>query len=395
MSLDNHSPKTVSIFGATGSIGSSTLDIIRAHKTQFSVRVLTAHKNIDQLEKLAKEFSPELVVVGDEEAANHLKEQLKLDLPSLKILWGEGGLIEAARVNVDIHIAAIMGFAGLKPMIEGMPHCKKMAIANKEPLVAAGPFIKHEAQKHAVTLLPIDSEHNAIFQVFEKSNRKQITRIYLTASGGAFRDLTLEECETKTIDEALQHPNWSMGKKITIDSATMVNKALEIIEAHELFDLDVDQIEVLLHPQSVIHGMVEYEDGSILSQMGPADMRTPIAYTLGFPNRIKTTGAQLPLNAAHLNLQLSKLDDIRFPAVTIAKTCTKEGLDRRIAFNAINELLVDAFLCQKIAFGRIVPYIELMLGKLPRFVINSLDDIYAWDHSVRTQTTEFLNSLSS
>ncbi len=336
------------------------------------------------------EFSPDYVCISDKSYYADLKN--KLANSSIKILCGDDGLIEAAEQKTDIHVAAIVGFAGLKPILSGIPHCTTLAIANKEPLVAAGHIIKDIAQKHGTKIIPIDSEHNAIFQVFEKHNRDQISALYLTASGGPFRDLTLAECENKTVSEAVNHPNWSMGAKISVDSATMMNKALEVIEAYELFDMPSDKIHVLLHPQSVIHSMVEYYDGSVLAQLGASDMRTPIAYVLSYPDRMLTSGQVLSWNKV-LDLKLSPLDHDRFPAINMAKWAIEQGAWARIAMNAANEVFVSEFLTQndRISFGRIVPYIQEIMAKESVTMLHSVDDIMAYDKHIRQQSNEFLN----
>jgi 1-deoxy-D-xylulose-5-phosphate reductoisomerase len=384
-----NSPRTISLFGSTGSIGTSVLDLVRLHADKFKIKILTAHKNIDVLISQAREFKPECICISDESLYTELKQ--KLDMNDVKILTGVQGLIEAASIDTDIHIAAIVGFAGLKPMMAGMAYCKIMAIANKEPLVAAGSLVKELAAQHGTKIIPIDSEHNAIFQVFEKQNHAQISKLYITASGGPFRDMNLEQCEHMTPAQALKHPNWSMGAKISIDSATMMNKALEVIEAHELFDMPADKIDVLLHPQSTIHSMVEYDDGSVLAQMGASDMRTPIAYVLGYPHRITTSGQRLSFDRM-VNLNLSPLDLNRFPAITMAKDAIRQGLYARIAMNAANEVLVDAFLKDNghISFGRIVPYIKETMAKQSPIMLQSVDDIVGFDQHVRAQTIEFL-----
>jgi 1-deoxy-D-xylulose-5-phosphate reductoisomerase len=264
-----------------------------------------------------------------------------------------------------------------------------MGKANKEPIVAAGKFVLDKARNNNVQILPIDSEHNAIFQVFETHNYSAVKNLYITASGGAFRDLTLEECETKTPSEALRHPNWSMGQKITIDSATMMNKALEVIEAHELFNIPFENIKVLLHPQSLIHSMVEYNDGSVLSQMGSADMRTPIAYMLGYPNRIQTSGSVLDFSNS-IQFDVSPLNNKRFPAVNLAINAARSGLSSRILLNAANEVLVEEFLNGQIAFGRIVPNLFDILEKYQQKSVETLQDVYEIDQISRILTLEFL-----
>jgi 1-deoxy-D-xylulose-5-phosphate reductoisomerase len=380
-------PRTISLFGATGSIGNSTLDLIRQHKEKFQIKVLTAHKNCSSLATLAEEFSPEMICISDESLYTQLTETISN--PHIKIVAGEQGLLECASVDCDLHIAAITGFAGLKPLLKGLEHCRMMGIANKEPIVAAGKFVLDKARNNNVQILPIDSEHNAIFQVFETHNYSAVKNLYITASGGAFRDLTLEECETKTPSEALRHPNWSMGQKITIDSATMMNKALEVIEAHELFNIPFENIKVLLHPQSLIHSMVEYNDGSVLSQMGSADMRTPIAYMLGYPNRIQTSGSVLDFSNS-IQFDVSPLNNKRFPAVNLAINAARSGLSSRILLNAANEVLVEEFLNGQIAFGRIVPNLFDILEKYQQKSVETLQDVYEIDQISRILTLEFL-----
>jgi 1-deoxy-D-xylulose-5-phosphate reductoisomerase len=384
-------PKTIAIFGSTGSVGTSVLDLIRHHPENFSITVLTAHKNIDLLLRQAKEFNPQYICIADENSYKDFKE--KLGTSTIKLLCGSQGLIEAAQISVDIHIAAIVGFAGLRPMIAGIPYTSIMAIANKEPLVSAGPLVKELACKHNTKLLPIDSEHSAIYQVFEKDNSANISKLYLTASGGPFRTMTVAQCEYATVQQAINHPNWSMGTKISIDSATMMNKALEIIEAHELFDMPSEKIDVLLHPQSIIHSMVEYDDGSVLAQLGASDMRTPIAHVLAYPHRIKTSGKRLSWQDI-ITLDLSPIDVNRFPAISLARFAIEQGLSTRIAMNAANEVLIEAFIHDEVSFGRIVPYIEEIITNQPQIMLNHLDDICAYDHSIRCQTTEFISKIA-
>ncbi|MBL8639774.1 MAG: 1-deoxy-D-xylulose-5-phosphate reductoisomerase [Alphaproteobacteria bacterium] len=345
----------VTILGSTGSIGTSTLDLIRAHGEKFKIRALIAGSNVELLIEQALAFKPEMVAIHDETRFDRLREGLKGS--GVEIVAGRSGVLEAAALNTDICVAAIVGLAGLEPLMTALPHCRKLLIANKEPLVAAGPIVMRAAYQCDTKIIPLDSEHNAIFQVFEDDNRDQIDKLILTASGGPFRTWPIEKMNLATPDQAIAHPNWSMGKKISVDSASMVNKALEIIEANQLFGLSPTQIEVIIHPQSIIHSMVEYRDGSVLAQMGAPDMRTPIAYALAYPNRMETTGKTI--NWATLKqLDFEEPDHIKFPALRIAYSCIALGGAACIALNAANEAAVEHYLNGKIAFGRIIPWIE-------------------------------------
>ncbi len=345
----------VTILGSTGSIGTNTLDLIRAHGEKFKIRALIAGSNVELLIEQALAFKPEMVAIEDETRFDRLREGLKGS--GVEIVAGRSGVLEAAGLNTDICVAAIVGIAGLEPLMAALPHCRKLLIANKEPLVAAGPIVMRAAYQCDTKIIPLDSEHNAIFQVFEDENRDQIDKLILTASGGPFRTWPIEKMNLATPDQAIAHPNWSMGKKISVDSASMVNKALEIIEANQLFGLSPTQIEVIIHPQSIIHSMVEYRDGSVLAQMGAPDMRTPIAYALAYPNRMETTGKTI--NWATLKqLDFEEPDHIKFPALRIAYSCIALGGAACIALNAANEAAVEHYLNGKIAFGRIIPWIE-------------------------------------
>jgi len=297
--------RKISILGSTGSVGQSTVKVLLAQEEAYDVQVLAANSNVQ--------------------------------------------FIEAASMPSDWIMAAIVGMAGLTPLMAAIEQGTTVAIANKEPLVAAGPLVLAAAKKAGTIILPIDSEHNAVFQVFEPENRQAVERIILTASGGPFRDFSRADMEKVTPKQALAHPNWDMGDKISIDSATMMNKALEIIEAQRLFDVTPEQIEVLVHPQSVVHSMVEYQDGSMLAQMGAADMCTPITNALGWPKRLKTPGQTLNLSQMK-HLDFEAVDHDRFPFVGMAYDCLKSGLGACITMNAANEVAVAAFLSHKIAF---------------------------------------------
>ena len=283
--------KTISILGVTGSIGSSTSKVILSAPEQFNVQNVTAHSNVDELAKKAIALRAKRAIISDEQYYNDLKTALSAT--NIEVAAGRDSLIEFSQEPVDVTMAAVVGIAGLEPVMAAMKGSSAIAVANKEPLVSAGELVLDTAKKSGVKILPVDSEHNAIFQVLDEKRRNLIKRIILTASGGPFREYTLEQMVDITPQQAVKHPNWSMGAKISVDSATMMNKALEIIEAYYLFDMPANQIDVIIHPQSIIHSMVEYIDGSVLSQMGASDMCTPIAYALGWPNRIKTPGDTL------------------------------------------------------------------------------------------------------
>jgi 1-deoxy-D-xylulose-5-phosphate reductoisomerase len=313
--------KTVSILGATGSVGRSTADVILAHPDRFDVQAVTASTKAEDLAALAIKLKAKLAVVADESAYPALKQALSGT--GIKTETGTNAIQDAASVPADIIMAAIVGMAGLLPVLKAVEQGRCVAIANKEPLVAAGSLVMAAVKKHGTTLLPVDSEHNAIFQVFDNDNRAGIERIILTASGGPFRTWTIDQMRAATPEQAVSHPNWSMGAKISVDSATMMNKGLEVIEAQRLFDMAPDKIDILIHPQSIVHSMVEYNDGSMLAQLGAPDMRTPIAYALGWPDRIATPGRRL--DAASLStLQFFPPDFERFPAMKMAYDCLRE-----------------------------------------------------------------------
>ncbi len=388
MSNNQSTKRRISIFGVTGSIGRSARDVILAHPEKFEIICLTAGKNVSELASAAIELGARQAVIADQAQYGALKEMLAGT--GITCAAGNQALLEAAAENVDIAVMAIVGMAGLGPLMAAMPHAKAIAIANKEPLVAAGPFVMRAAKEHNVKILPLDSEHNAIFQVFEERNRSSIERLILTASGGPFLNWPADRIAKASIDEALAHPNWSMGAKISVDSATMMNKALEIIEAHYLFDMPSEKIDVLVHPQSVVHSMVEYNDGSILAQMGASDMRTPIAYALGWPDRIATPGKRLDFRNLGA-LEFRAVDDARFPSIGMAYQALRSGLGFSIGFNAANEVAVQAFLDGRIAFGDIIRIVELACDKIKHHIYSSVEDIEAFDAEMRLQAQQVMS----
>ena len=384
--------KSITILGSTGSVGQSTVKVLQAQDSPYNIIALTANSNVELLAKQAVQLKAKYAVIADESRYEDLKEALSGT--NVQAAAGKEALIEAASMPADWIMAAIVGMAGLEPLMAAIKQGATVAIANKEPLVAAGPMVLEEVKNSGATILPIDSEHNAIFQVFEKHNRVAIDRIILTASGGPFREMSKTDLMTVTPDQALAHPNWDMGSKISIDSATMMNKALEVIEAQRLFDMDADKIEVLVHPQSIIHSMVEYQDGSVLAQMGAADMCTPITNALGWPERLRTPGQKLDFSMIK-RLEFESVDHERFPFVKMAYDALKGGLDSCIVMNASNEVAVEAFLSHKIAFLDIYSVVSDMLNSVASIKLNSLNDVQEYDSFVRQQTESAIIRISS
>lgn len=375
--------RTVTVLGATGSIGDNTLDLIRAHRDRFKVTVLTAGQNAEKLVALAREFEPAYVALADRSKHEFLKENLPA---SVKIT----DMDTAASVDTDWTMAAIVGTAGLVPTMKAIQRGKTVAFASKECLVAAGDLMMDAVRKYGTTFLPVDSEHNAIFQVFDNDRRAGIERLILTASGGPFRTKSWTEMEKATPAQAVAHPTWSMGAKISVDSASLMNKALEVIEAHYLFAMESAQIDVVVHPQSLIHSMVEYADGSILSQMGPSDMRTPIAYCLGWPERIRTSGPRLDM-ATVSQMTFEQPDTSKFKSLAMVRDVLDEGQAASIIFNAANEEAVAAFLTQRIGFTRIYDMLYSALESVPRMTVVTLDDVLELDQRTRQFVQQTLN----
>lgn len=380
---------TVSILGSTGSVGQSTINVIQAQNTPYEVQALTANSNVKRLAKQAIALKAKRAVIADKSYYQELKEALAGT--DIEVAAGKEALIEAAAMPADWIMAAIMGMAGLEPLMSAIAQGNVVAIANKEPLVAAGELVLDAAKKSGTTLLPVDSEHNAVFQVFEPENKPAIERIILTASGGPFREYSLEEMKNVTPDQALAHPNWSMGQKISIDSATMMNKALEIIEAQRLFGVAPTQIEVLVHKQSIVHSMVEYQDGSVLAQMGAADMSTPITNALGYPKRLKTPGQKLDFTQMK-RLDFKVLDEERFPSIRLAYDSLDWGQGACITLNAANEVAVSAFLNHKIAFLDIYKVVSEMVHDRPSDGVTNLKDVISYDNKVRKKTESYIIS---
>lgn len=380
--------KGIAILGATGSIGVSTLDVISRHPERYNVVALTANKSADHLFEQCLKFKPEFAVLLDKHAAERFSDLLKDSNLNTALLTGDNALQEVAALDqVDYVMAAIVGAAGLLPTIAAAKAGKRILLANKEALVMSGKIFLDEVKKYGAELLPIDSEHNAIFQCMPEDfasglNERGVTGILLTASGGPFRDMPLEQLADVTPEQACAHPNWDMGRKISVDSATMMNKGLEVIEACWLFHTTPDLIQVVLHPQSVIHSMVQYSDGSVLAQLGNPDMRTPIAYSLAWPERITSGVESLDLfDIARLDFQ--KADVKRFPCLQLAYDAMEQGGTAPAILNAANEIAVESFLNNELSFNRIAEVIETTLSRCDISSATSLDDILAADSMAR------------
>ncbi len=384
--------KMVTILGATGSVGQNTIDVICNNRKSFDVYAVTANKNVKLLAETAIKVKAKLAVIAD----IYLEKELKhlVSPHNIEVLSGKEAIKNVAAHKVDVVMCAIVGFAGLKPIISSIINGNNVAIANKEPLVAAGEFITRLAKEKTVKIFPVDSEHNAIFQVLEENNKDKIDKIILTASGGPFLDWDKEKIDIATPEQALKHPNWDMGAKISIDSATMMNKALEIIEAAYLFGISGKQIEVVIHRQSVIHSMVSYKDGSILAQIGQSDMRTPIAYALGGGvNRLNKGGDILDIYELS-TLNFEKPDTEKFIALKYAYKCLELGQGACITLNASNEVAVTAFLEKRISFGDImrcnIYAIDNLYPKLAFRELITIEDVENLDKTVHLAVKEYI-----
>ena len=373
--------KNISLLGASGSIGTQTLDVLRSHPDQFRLVAFSVGKNVDYAVKVIQEFSPQIVSVQREE------DVLKLQAVSgnTKVVYGSEGLLEVAlHPDTEIVVNAVVGSVGLLPTLRAIEAKKTIGIANKETLVTAGHLVMEAARKHNVSLLPVDSEHSAIFQCLNGENEKRISRLIITASGGSFRDKTRDELHQVTVEDALRHPNWSMGSKITIDSATMMNKGLEVIEAHWLFGIPYEQIDVVLHKESIIHSMVEFEDRSVMAQLGSPDMRVPIQYALTYPDRLP--GIPKPFDFTRNNtLTFFPPDLDRFRCLKLAYQALKEGDTCPGYMNAANEVLVGRYLRKEIGWMEISHKLQSLMDKHHKKKIESIDDVFAADRLAREQ----------
>lgn len=391
----------VSILGSTGSIGLSALDVIRRHPQKFRVIGLSANKSVEALFQQCQEFKPLYVVMRDPDAATDLQSKLQMHgLSEIKVLFGEQGLIEIAQApEVEKVMAGIVGAAGLLSTFAAAKAGKQILLANKEALVMTGSLFMQTVEQYSATVIPVDSEHNAIFQVLPDDYRvghrlASLNKIILTASGGAFRDCALKDLANVTPEQACQHPNWKMGPKITVDSATMMNKGLEVIEAHLLFGMPIENIEVILHPQSIVHSILEFADSSYLAQLGPPDMRVPISYSLGWPQRINSGAKKLNF------LELAKLDFLplsleRYPCLGLAYDALKKGGTAPTILNAANEIAVEAFLKNQIRFTEIPHIVENVLADSSFNEIKDIDIAIRADHQAREKAWELCNRITS
>jgi len=380
MSAPSPVPRRVTLLGATGSIGRSTLDLIARNPDDFAVEALTANRSVEALAREARAFGARLAVVADPACYGALKEALAGS--GIEAAAGPQALVEAAGRPSELVVAAIVGAAGLAPTLAAVRRGAAVVLANKEALVCAGTLMTAEVARHGATLLPADSEHNAVFQVFESEQRHAIERIVLTASGGPFRTLSREAMAAVTPAQAVAHPNWDMGAKISVDSATMMNKGLELIEAHHLFGLPEERIEILVHPQSVVHSLVGYADGSMLAQLGAPDMRTPLAYCLAWPRRMAAPVDRLDL-AALGRLTFEAPDAERFPALRLAREALRAGGGAPAALNAANEVAVEAFLAGRLGFLEIAAVAEAALERLASAPAETLEAVLEIDREAR------------
>ena len=381
--------RRIAILGATGSIGTSTLDLVERSPDRFEVTAVTAATNVEALADIARRTGAKLAVIADQNRYADLAELLVGT--DCRAAAGEDALIEAAAGDVDLVIAAIVGCAGLRPVMGAVEAGRTVALANKEALVTAGALMTGAAESSGATLLPIDSEHNAIFQCLAGSRAQHVSRLILTASGGPFRAASAETIGAATPAQAVAHPNWSMGAKISVDSATMMNKGLELIEAHYLFGLPSEQIDILVHPQSVVHSMVEFVDGSVLAQLGSADMRIPIAYALAWPERMGTPAPKLDLAAiARLDFEAADLD--RFPALRLAREALEAGGDAPIVLNAANEVAVAGFLAGRIGFPEIARVVQDALISADYDAPRSIVDVLEIDRMTRERAEAMMKA---
>jgi len=383
--------KTISILGSTGSIGCNALDVIRLHPDKFDIFALSGHENVDLLFTQAVEFNPSYIVTKDEKSQVRLTKLLKEKKLNIEVLFGPDGYrFIAGHEKVSTVLAAITGAAGLISTMEAAMKGKKILLANKESMVMAGNLLSEVCSQNNGLIIPVDSEHNAIFQVIhDQNNPDEINKLILTASGGPFRNSTLDELINVSVEDALNHPNWTMGKKVTIDSATMMNKGLEVIEAAFLFKIDYKKIEVLIHPQSIIHSLVEFIDGSSLTQLGTPDMKVPISYALSFPERISSGVSGINLSLTE-DLQFEAPDLEKFRCLKLAYDCLEQGGSYPIEINATNEVAVDAFLNKKIKFTQISELIEIALNEAKSSTIKNIEDILVVDLQARMKAKHLL-----
>jgi 1-deoxy-D-xylulose-5-phosphate reductoisomerase len=374
------SPRSVTILGSTGSVGCQTIDLIDREPGKYRIEALTANSRVDLLAEQARRLRPRYVAVADERCYGDLKAALSGE--GIEVAAGQDAVTEAAQRPSDWVMAAIVGAAGLHSTLAAVRRGAVVAFANKECLVCAGELMMREIEQRGATLLPVDSEHNAIFQVFEFDRRETVEKLIVTASGGPFREWDMARMAQASPAQAVAHPNWDMGAKISVDSATMMNKGLEVIEAHHLFAMPEDRIEVLVHPQSVIHSMVSYVDGSVLAQLGSPDMRTPISYALAWPKRMAAPAERLDLGKIG-KLTFEAPDPKRFPALRLAREALKSGGNAPTVLNAANEIAVERFLAGGIGFLDIAEIVEETLTQIPHLDLTAIDDVIRFDKEAR------------
>lgn len=373
--------KEIAVLGSTGSIGRQTMDVIKAHPDRFHASVIAAKSNVDLLAKQAMEFKPHAIVISDEEAGKRFKEIYD---GKAEIFWGEKALTEVvARSDIDLVLVAVTGVSGLEPTLAAIEADKEIALANKETLVAGGKLVMAAARRRKTTIIPVDSEHSAIFQSLLGADKKAIHNLILTASGGPFRGKKKEELQHVTVEEAMKHPTWNMGEKVTLDSATMFNKGLEVIEARWLFDVDYDHIKVLIQPQSLIHSMVEYEDGSVIAQIGNPDMRLPIQFAFTYPERIFSPSHEFLDWTQISSIAIEQPDMDTFRSLRLAYEAGKTGGNATAVFNAANEEAISAFIQGRISFLEIYDVVEETLNKNVFSEIRSLADVWQADVTAR------------
>ncbi len=394
--VNSSSTKTLSILGSTGSIGQSTMDIVRHHRDLFTIDALVGNRNIARLAADAREMNANLAVTADDALLGDLRDALAGS--GIDAAAGEAAVIEAAARPVDMVMGAIVGAGGLKPTLSAVEQGTTIALANKECLVSGAEVFTRAAAKYNATIIPVDSEHSALFQCFEDHNTDCVDRLTLTASGGPFRTWSMEKLASATLQSALKHPNWSMGQKVTIDSSTLMNKGLEFIEAFHLFPVAVDKIDVVVHPQSIVHSYVSYVDGSVIAQLGMPDMRTPIAYAMAYPERISAPVERLDL-ARIATLTFEPVDNDRFPAVELARSALARGGNATTILNAANEIAVATFLQEKLRFLDITRLVADTIEQAERenmiVSMSSLDDVWQADSYARNKAAELAGRMQA
>jgi 1-deoxy-D-xylulose-5-phosphate reductoisomerase len=385
--------KKISVLGSTGSIGRNCLEVIARSKNKWQVVGLSAGRNLEIFWKQVEEFDPKIISLEREEDA----EEFRREHPnsSAKIFHGQEGAEAVARYDeTDIVLSAITGINGLRPTLGAIQAGKRVALANKESLVVAGPLILETASRTGSEIIPVDSEHSGVFQCLAKENRNHVKKVILTASGGPFFRLPVEEMKNKTLDEALNHPRWKMGKKVTIDSATLMNKGLELIEARWLFDLEPEQLDILIHPQSIVHSLVEMRDGSMLAQLSPTDMKIPIQYALTYPEREEALLPSLDLGQVRA-LEFFEVDDEKFPLIQLAREALEKGGSMPVVLNTANEVAVEAFIQGKISFSGIAEIVTEIVEKHQSRNIGGLEEIYDIDREIKKETRNLIDQKAA